>query len=241
VRHAVPEHAYGAQSIVFPFGEVSVCMPLHEAASFDTHLPVIVLHVNIPSQSASLAHVEPHASPRQAKGVHEIVAAPWHAPFPSQVPARFAMPFAHDGARHVVWGPTRPAHDVRVTPSHAPAVHALPPVAPGHAPRFAAGAPLTPTHVPSVGATLHASQSPWHAESQQTPSTQKPEPQSLPNVQLRPLLGLHVPPRSQTMLPVHVSGSGALVTVMHTPGFEGSLHRSQVPHVAASQHAPSVQ
>jgi hypothetical protein len=52
--------------VVLPLGAVSVCFPSQDAASFETHVFVDALHVNIESHSTSLVHVAPHVSPAQA-------------------------------------------------------------------------------------------------------------------------------------------------------------------------------
>jgi hypothetical protein len=65
VLQLVPEHVYGEQSVFLPLGALSVCIPSQLAASFETHVFVPRLHVNIALHSASLVHDVPHASPAQ--------------------------------------------------------------------------------------------------------------------------------------------------------------------------------
>jgi hypothetical protein len=57
-----------------------------------------------------------------------------------------------------------------------------------HATRPPFGAPLTVTQVPAWPASAQEAHCPLQAVLQQTPSTQKPEPQSSPEVQVSPVL-----------------------------------------------------
>jgi hypothetical protein len=66
LRHIVPSHLYGVQSVDEPSGFVNVWSPSHDAAFFATHACVAVLHVNIARQSASESHDEPHVFPLHA-------------------------------------------------------------------------------------------------------------------------------------------------------------------------------
>src|SRR5262249_6710532 len=84
----------------------------------------------------------------------------------------------------------------------------------GRAPR---GDPFTGTHFPSCPATLHAWHCPVHGDSQQTPSTQEPDPHSSSV--------LHVVPS----------------TLAHVPAFAGSEHDFEGPHESEAQQTPSVQ
>jgi hypothetical protein len=169
----VPMHVYGAQSMVAPLGAVSVCMPSHDAASFETHALVFVLHVNIGSQSASLLHDVPHASPAHTYGAHVDVTSFPHAPVPVHVAAAVATPFVHEAVRQAVAPPTKPRHALRETPSHVAFAQTSSIDPAGHCPWPAAGAPMTPTHEPFASDVAHDSHRPVHDELQHTPSAQK--------------------------------------------------------------------
>jgi hypothetical protein len=75
-------------------------------------------------------------------------------------------------------------------PQESPVVHASPS---SHVPSFAA--PHVPSDPMSFFDAAHAWHTPLHAELQQTPSAQKPEPQSVPTVHGAPVMprGLHEP------------------------------------------------
>jgi hypothetical protein len=121
--------------------------------------------------------------------------------------------------------------------------------------------------VPLVGApaaALHASQSPAHAESQHTPSTQKLDKHSPGPLQGAPrarLAAQYVPLQKvfggqplvqrmgqsgsvplQTTLPPHAGMPGSFAGAgRHRPSWPGRLQRSQLPVQAASQQTPSAQ
>ncbi len=98
-----------------------------------------------------------------------------HAPPPLHVETLVSTELTHVGAPHAVAGVAN-LHAVVVTPSHAApqlvgvAVHAL---------RDPCGAPFAGEHVPIAPLTSQAWHCPVQPLSQQTPSTQKPEPHSV--------------------------------------------------------------
>jgi hypothetical protein len=158
---------------VVPLGATSVCMSAaQDAADLGTHFEVVALHANIGAQSASLAHTLAQPAPAHSYGAHDAMTASSHAPLPVHLPTVVTTPPAQEAARHVVSGPTKPAHRSRTVPSHAAAPHALRSLAAGHAPWPGAGAPTTGTHVPFASARLHASHARLQSVLQQTPSTQ---------------------------------------------------------------------
>ncbi len=110
-----------------------------------------------------------HAVAPQTYGVHGVEVTGVQPPRPLHVLAGTAAPVVHAALLHVVPEPGYAPHAVRVDPSHC-ALHA--PVPP-HAVRLPCGAPTIAEQVPGVGPS-HASHSPAHAESQQTPSTHDP-------------------------------------------------------------------
>lgn len=112
-----------------------------------------------------------------------------HAPAPLQVEVLVHETPVQVSAAQVVSVPGIGPHDVRLLPSHC-AAHGPVPV---HAGRLPFGGPLTALQTPSAPLTLHASHWPPHAPSQQTPSTQKPLPQSLASEQPPPIPRLHTP------------------------------------------------
>jgi hypothetical protein len=173
VLQAAPSQVYGEQSVVFlPSGEVSVCIPSQEAAFLGTQRAEAELQVNWVSQSASLAHEEAQWSPAQRYGEQVEATGGSQAPFPVHLPATVAEPALHDGARHAVSGPTKPAHAVRATPSQLAALQTLPLLAAVHAVLACRGAPTTGTHVPDSPGSSQASHWPPHRVLQHTPSTQ---------------------------------------------------------------------
>jgi hypothetical protein len=165
-----PEQTYGAQSIVVLSGDVRVCIPSHEAPALATHV-CSAAQWKFVAQSASVAHEDPQALPLQTYGVHIETAASAHWPFPLQVAAAVAVPFAHEAARHIISAPGKPRHALGSMPSQDSAAH-TPPVPVEHAARMPWGAPRTGVHVPGVFARSHASHCPVQAALQQTPSTQ---------------------------------------------------------------------
>jgi hypothetical protein len=81
-------------------------------------------------------------------------------------------------APHATSGPTWPAHWVVSLPSQIDDLHgSLGSVAQVGRPAW--GAPTTGAHCPTNPATSHAAHGLPHDDSQHTPSTQKPLPQSL--------------------------------------------------------------
>jgi hypothetical protein len=174
VLQLVPRHVYGVQSIVAPFGAISVCCPSHDAASFGTHVWLGALHWNCGSQSPSLAQLAPQPAPPLAHtyGVHVDTTGSGQWPLPSHAAAAVAAPWPHEALRHDVSGPTNALHDWAVTPSQLASLHGLPPVAEAHAGRPFFGAPTTGTQLPGAADVLHASHCPVHGALQQTPSTQ---------------------------------------------------------------------
>jgi hypothetical protein len=90
---------------------------------------------------------------------------------------------------------------------------------PGQALRepWGASAGAIATHAPTCPATSHAAHWAPHADSQQTPSTQNPEPHSLAEV--------------------HAAAFGLL----HEPCLPGTSHRSPAAQAALPQQTPSTQ
>lgn len=74
------------------------------------------------------------------------------------------------------------------------------------------GVPTTGRHWPTLPPMSQASHCPLHARLQQTPSTQLPEPHSVPSVQVVPFGLLHVP----VVLALHFSGEAHEVLVQQT-------------------------
>jgi hypothetical protein len=97
---------------------------------------------------------------------------------------------------------------------------------------------MTLTHAPVPAAqVLHT---PEHAPAQQMPSSQTPLAHvAAPPGHAPPALTVHAPAALQVLAPLHVSGSSAFVTLVHTP-VTGAQAR-QVPEHAAEQHTPSAQ
>ncbi len=153
-----------------------------------THVPVAVSQRWPETQSLSLAHCVSHVVPLQTYGAHWTVAAVGQFPMPSQLDESVSTPFVQLACTHVTEEPTYPVQDVRVLPSHWAAWHGSVAGGTGHAGRLPCGLPTTGVHVPVLPATSHASHSPVHALSQQTPSTQNPlthapfDPQDSPGV-----------------------------------------------------------
>jgi hypothetical protein len=95
--------------------------------------------------------------------------------------------------------------------------HEVPTPVPAQVGRVPCGPPMTAEHVPTCPPTSQAWHCPLHAESQQTPSMQNPEPHSL----LEP----HEVP----------------FALVHLPGVPGRLQAKPVPVQAVSQHMPLTQ
>ena len=108
----------------------------------------------------------------QVNGAHGLVAKTGHAPAPLQEAGSVATPAAQLAPLHAI-AEVGNLHVARETPSHAPP-HSEPSVA--QLLRGGVGAPVTAVHVPREPVRLHASHWPVHAWSQQTLSTQFPEP-----------------------------------------------------------------
>src|SRR5262249_50832701 len=91
------------------------------------------------------------------------------------------------------------------------------------------------------GASAQASHCAVHAVLQHTPSTQNVDAHSAPAKHASPFFFLQAPAALQLLVPVQLSGSGALVIFPHAPRLPATLHAWQVPHTGASQHTPSTQ
>jgi hypothetical protein len=108
---------------------------------------------------------------------------------------------------------------------------------------------LSPSHLPALSALVTFVQVPGVAEQvwqapvqvllQQKPSRQVLLAHWLFRVQLWPVFRRQVPEPLQVLLPVQVSGSSALVTVVQVPGVEAQVW--QVPVQAVPQQTPSLQ
>jgi hypothetical protein len=118
-------------------------------------------------QSASVAHCVRHVVPLQPNPPQSTGCGALQLPFASHLPANVAVPLLQLAFPHGTSGPTLPLHVVRTVPSHAAALHALPPVAGEHCIRVLCGWPATGTHVPSAPPTSHASHCPLHGLLQQ--------------------------------------------------------------------------
>jgi hypothetical protein len=177
VWHPAAVHVYGEQSVVCPLAPVIVWLPSQVTPA--THLPVEVSHLSPGAQSVSLAHWSLHDVPPHAYGAHCFVTGAGQFPWPSQVAGNVAISLAQLAWRQVTDEPTNAAQDVRVVPSHSAAVHGSVAVPTGHAGLVPCGLPATGVHVPALPCTSHASHSPVHAASQQTPSTQNPLTQAV--------------------------------------------------------------
>jgi hypothetical protein len=145
----------------------------------------------------------------QMYGAHDFAVPAAHAPAPSQYAMLVRMPEAHDAAAQLVEVPLIEAHLVRSAPSHV----AWQTPDPAHAVRAPWTAPATATHVPTLPPTSQASHWPEHALSQQTPSTQFPDPHSAFAVHATPRGFEHVP----KPLALHVSGAAHDATTQQTP------------------------
>jgi hypothetical protein len=177
-----------------PSGATSVWSPSHAALVFGTHA-WLALHVNFSAQSASVAHFVPHTSPAHWYGVQLVVATSGHRPVPVQVAARVATPAVQDALRHAVSGPTKPAHEVGITPSHSEAPQ-TPVVEAAQAARPACGGPRSGMQLPGASVESQDSHWPLHGLLQQTPSAQKvPTGQAAAGAQgaPRPTRDVHVP------------------------------------------------
>jgi hypothetical protein len=91
---------------------------------------------------------------------------------------------------------------------------------------------VTAMHAPVMS---HVMQVPEHDAEQQR-SSQKPLAQDAALPQDCPVFSLHAPAASHVVMPVHVSGSSALVTATHPPLASHVLH---VPLHATEQHCSS--
>ena len=89
------------------------------------------------------------------------------------------------------------------------------------------------------GVALHTSQPPLHAVLQHTLSMQLPLAHCVPTVQLWPFLARHAPVAEQELVPVQVSRSSALLTVVQVPGVAAQVW--QFPVHAPVQQKPSLQ
>lgn len=101
-------------------------------------------------------------------------------------------------------------------PSHV-MPHVVPPPEPLQSGRVPWGSPATAEQVPTLPLTSHAAHCDVQAVSQQTPSTQKPEPHSA--------------------LDEHAMPSG----FAHVPALPGVLHFAPPEHDDVEQHTPSTQ
>lgn len=173
-----PLHRAGAHDVVLPFWIVEVPSAEHVAVSGTQASPE---QRNPLAQSASAAHVVPHdLSPLQTYGAQLRSAPETQAPRPSHVEGDSRPPL-HLEPHALVAGAS--LHAEGFVPSHAPP-HCE--GSPAHGVRLPRGAPTAGTHLPSVPDSAHASHCPVHADSQQTPSTQKPLSHSRPSVQAAP-------------------------------------------------------
>ena len=140
--------------------------------------------------------------------------------------AGVATPVVHDAVAQTTEPFGGAPHERRLLPSH---VAAQTPV-PAHAVRELCGAPATAVHVPALPGTSHASHWPLHALSQQTPSTQLPEPHSLDFEQATPS-GFEQVPAPFTL---HFKPPAQLATSQQTPSTQPPLLHWSL----ASQAAP---
>jgi hypothetical protein len=115
-------------------------------------------------------------------------------PTPSQLPPADATPALQLAAPHAV-DVLANVQVARWVPSHRPR-HVASVEAPAHAAWPACGAPTMAVQTPREPATLHASQLPAQAPSQQTPSTQFPVAHCAALVQAPPAdtSATHAPP-----------------------------------------------
>ena len=131
-------------------------------------------------QSASVAHFVLHAPPEQRKGAQTCTPGARHTPRPLHVPAVSSRSPSHAGGTQTVSAGYR---EQPPNPSHVPdcphdaALWFL------QTPRGSTTPRSMGQQVPSRPVWLHATQAPWQATLQQTPSAQKPEAQSAPFVQ----------------------------------------------------------
>ena len=174
----VESHRNGAHAVV-------TCVPLATSLSPSaeqteaiaaTHFPLAVSQTFAPPQSASAAQLVLQVVPPHAYGAQFVVAADGQAPEPSQRDSPVALPAAQVAAEHTMVAAAK-LHFARSEPSHARAQTPVPSAA--HAVREPCGAPLTGEQVPTLPVTSQASHCPLHAVSQQLPSTQNPDVQSL--------------------------------------------------------------
>ena len=159
-------------------------------------------------------------------------------PAPSQKAIPVSTPPVHEAAAQLVDVPLIEAHLVRSAPSQA----AWQAPDPEQAVRAPCTAPATATHVPTLPPTSHASHWPVQALSQQTPSTQLPEPHSAPDVHVVASGFAQVP----VPLALHLSGAVQEETRQHTPSThlpdvhcEGLVQTVPAPPVVT--HAPPLQ
>lgn len=138
----------------------------------------------------SPAHVDLHDVAPQPYAPHDLVVDE-HTPAPLHVPAVVSTPAVHEALLQEVVAPGY-AQVVALVPSQRDAQAVVEPVPP-HSGRPPTGVPMTLLHVPIEPVTLHAWHWPAQLELQQTPSTQKPLPHSVPELQAWPLILAHLP------------------------------------------------
>lgn len=116
----------------------------------------------------------------QANGSQTATGGFTQAPWSSQIPARWATSSeVHAPAEHSAPTFANAAHAPTTKPSHAIAAQkSVPPSVQGLR-VVPCGAPVIAVHVPRLVATSHAWHCPPHAWSQQWPSTQNPDAQTL--------------------------------------------------------------
>ena len=200
--------------MVSPLAPLIVWLP--SQVTPPTHVPVAVSQRSPSVQSVSATQSFLHEVPLHTYGEQSLVTGVGQFPRPSQAAGSVATPAVQLAWMHVTDEPTKPAHDVRVLPSHSAAEHGLVADATGHAGRVPCGLPTTGVHVPALPSTSHASHSPVHALLQQTPSTQNPgsrtprsEPHASPRGGLRPLADVPFvqnAPGAQSVVAAHEDG-----------------------------------
>jgi hypothetical protein len=143
---------------------------------------------------------------------HDDAVTEEQVPRPLQYAVGVALPLVQLAAAHTVEVPGGEPHAMRLLPSqlawHVPVpVHDVRVVTPLW------GAPTTGMHWPTLPPTSHASHWPVHDVLQHTPSTQLPEPHSVPSEHAVPFGLLHVP----AVLALHLSGEVHDAVLQHTP------------------------
>jgi hypothetical protein len=143
----------------------------------------------------------PQTVPTHWKAPQLIGPGATQAPSPSQYDTSLNVVPAHVPDAHGVDLPGAGPHWIVLVPSH----FAWQAPAPLHCVREPCGSPVTALHVPTLPPTPHDSHCPVQAPSQQTPSTQFPEPHSAAPAHVVPsglaqvpfLVALQVSPAAQ--------------------------------------------